>query len=321
MTSVEFNFLADQRGPRKMICENYVDRQWKKTAVRKRKQLESFRKREARAKEEVKRMEKVELTDEMVDEVFQTICNDDDDDDDDDEVDSVPKHLLCHVHPVLMFVRELDAAFKTIEGSIGRDKIFASFNVTPDTQESVMTQYLDCEVRLVCHDYDHKPWNRANEFDLFIAPKANTSIRMASERFTRYTFVCAVLTHHDQDIMSFLHKFENIDNNLACIVRSFESVEFLRVFSLVGALLGLHLIEPFTKMTSSCKTTYPDLQTAFPLLYDNFLNTNVDDFFQLNRPALSFTSLETFNAVKYSKPILESITSAIDAYRPQVSFP
>ena len=90
MTSVEFNFLADQRGPRKMICENYVDRQWKKTAVRKRKQLESFRKREARAKEEVKRMEKVELTDEMVDEVFQTICNDDDDDDDDDNDEYIP---------------------------------------------------------------------------------------------------------------------------------------------------------------------------------------------------------------------------------------
>ena len=83
MTPIEFDFLADQRGPRKMICENYVDRQWKKTAERKAKELESFRRREARANAEVKRMEKVELTDEMVTEVFRTICNDNNDDDDD----------------------------------------------------------------------------------------------------------------------------------------------------------------------------------------------------------------------------------------------
>ena len=49
-----------------------------------------------------------------------------------------------------------------------------------------MTQFLDCSVRLVCHDFDHKPWNKAAEFDLYIAPKKNTSIKMASERFTRY---------------------------------------------------------------------------------------------------------------------------------------
>ena len=197
--------------------------------------------------------------------------------------DSAPKHLLCHVHLVLMFVRELDSCFKKIEASIGRDKIFASFNVTPNTQESVTTQYLDCSVRFVCHDFDHKPWNRAAEFDLFIAPKVNTSICMASERFTRYNFVCAALVHHDQDIVSFLRKFENIDNNLACIVRSFESVEFLRVFSLVGALLGLHLVEPFTKMTSSAKTNYEDLKIAFPTLYDNFIHTNVDNLDRLRQ--------------------------------------
>ena len=51
----------------------------------------------------------------------------------------VPKHLLCHVHPVFLFLRLLDALFKNIEESIGRDKIFASFNVTPDTQVTSAT--------------------------------------------------------------------------------------------------------------------------------------------------------------------------------------
>ena len=88
MTGVEFDFLADQRGSRKMFCDDVVDKKWKKTADRKAKELESFRKREEKAKEQVRKMyEKVEFTDEMVDEVFRDICNQDDDDDD---IDFIP---------------------------------------------------------------------------------------------------------------------------------------------------------------------------------------------------------------------------------------
>ena len=195
------------------------------------------------------------------------------------EVDHVPDHLLCQVHPVFMFLRELDASFKAIEQKIGHDKIFACFNVMPNGQESVITQFLDCSMRLVCHDFDHKPWNKAAEFDIFISPRKNQSIRMASERFTRYPFLCAATLHHDKDIVAFLRKFDHVTNNLACIVRCFEEVEFLRVFCLVGVLIGLHLIEPFVHMTSSAKTSYADLQIAFPRLYENFLSADVDSFF------------------------------------------
>ena len=234
------------------------------------------------------------------------------------DVDHVPNHLLCQVHPVFMFVRELDSVFKTIEQTIGPQKVFASFNVTPNSQESITTQFLDCGMRLVAHDFDHKPWNKANEFDIFIEPKKNLSIRLASERFTRYTYLCAAMLHHDKDICAFLRKFDHVTNNLACIVRCFEDVEFLRVLCLVGALIGLHLVEPFVKITSSAKTTYADLKTIAPTLYDNFLNTDVNAFFQVTKPALSFASPEVFDAVKYDEPILSSITSACAVYKSQV---
>ena len=80
MTQVEFDFLADQRGPRKMFCENVVDAHWKKTAERREREELAFKRREERARDEVKRMEKVELTDCMVDEVFQTLCQANDED-------------------------------------------------------------------------------------------------------------------------------------------------------------------------------------------------------------------------------------------------
>ena len=234
------------------------------------------------------------------------------------DVDHVPKHLLCHVHPVFMFQRELDAVFKSIEEKIGHDKVFASFNVTPNSHESITTQFLDCNMRLVSHDFDHKPWNKANEFDIYIQPKKNVSIRMASERFTRYPFLCAATLHHDRDICGFLQKYDHVTNNLACIVRCFEDVEFLRVLCLVGALVGLHLIEPFVKMTSSAATTYSDLKITFPQLYEDLCTADVNHFFQFEKPALSFASQNCFDDVKYDSTILESLGYACQEYKPQV---
>ena len=85
MTGVEFEFLEDQRGPRKQICDDVVDKQWKKTAERKAKEEESFRRWEELAKVEAKKLEKIKLTDELVDEIFQDVCVQDKVDDKDDD--------------------------------------------------------------------------------------------------------------------------------------------------------------------------------------------------------------------------------------------
>lgn len=235
------------------------------------------------------------------------------------EVANVPRHLLCHVHPALMFTRELDLVFKEVEEKIGRNKIFASFSVMPDSSDSVTTQFMDCNSRFVSEDYDHKPWNRSSEFAIHIAPEKNYAIRLASERFTRYPFVAATVLHLDPYILDFLRKYDHITNNLACIIRAFESVEFLRIFCLVSALIGIHLIEPYVKFTSSAKTTYADLQKAFPLLHQNLQSVDVNEFFQTENPALSFVPAEIFHAVKYPDAILKSIEDACKVYHSRVS--
>ena len=89
MSQVERDFLEDQRSERKMFCEDQVDRQWLKTVTRRERELQAFERQQARARKEAEQMESVELTDELVDEVFQTIVNtesrnNDDDYDDDD---------------------------------------------------------------------------------------------------------------------------------------------------------------------------------------------------------------------------------------------
>ena len=95
-------------------------------------------------------------------------------------------------------------------------------------------------------------------------------------------------------------------------------MEFLRPFCIVGAILGVHLIEPFVKLTSSKKTHYEDLKIAFPRLHVNLLNIDENEFFQFDRPAMDFVTPDTFNEVKYPEEIILSISQAIEHYRPQV---
>ena len=44
-------------------------------------------------------------------------------------LEHVPRHLVCQVHPSLMFNRETTGLFKDIDTKIGHDKIFAAFAI------------------------------------------------------------------------------------------------------------------------------------------------------------------------------------------------
>ena len=157
-----------------------------------------------------------------------------------------PDHLFCNVHPSLMFNRIITKHWASLENAIGRDKIYSNFLVNATTNASSVTeQALDCMTRLINHDFDHKPWNKSHEFDIHISPKENKSVSLKDERFNRLTLTCAVALYHYDDVVSFLEKYEHVTNQLACTVRSFQDLNFLKVLFCVGALIGLHLVEPF----------------------------------------------------------------------------
>ena len=117
------------------------------------------------------------------------------------ESDHVPDQLLCQVHPCMMFTRELEGVWKEIDTTIGPHKIFAHFNVSlSDQNESVTQQWLNCLLRLVSHDFDHKSWNKANEFDIFLAPGVNPAKRLIKERFNSLVYSCAVALFLDVQV-------------------------------------------------------------------------------------------------------------------------
>jgi len=233
--------------------------------------------------------------------------------------DYQPDHLFCNVHPSLMFNRVITKQWNEIENCIGRDKIYSSFLVNATSNTSSMTeQAIDCITRLINHDFDHKSWNKANEFDSHIAPKKNKSVSLKDERFNRLTLTCAIVLYHLDDVTSFLEKFKHVTNQLACIVRCFIDLDFLKVLYCAGALVGLHIVEPFLSLTTSSSTTYAKLIPAFKQLYDDLISADPTDLMNVNSPAFQFVSQERFNQTRYDDDICKSLESIISGMRDEV---
>ena len=150
------------------------------------------------------------------------------------ETEYVPSHLLCQVHPACMFTRCLQKLYKQIDTKIGPTKIFSVFAVSMgEVQDSVVEQWMNFLTRLVTHDFDHKSWNYADDFDIFIFPIQNPAKRLQKERFNSFVYTALITLFLDKHVSDFLNKFSNITNCLACIIRSFEGLEYLRVLPLL----------------------------------------------------------------------------------------
>ena len=122
----------------------------------------------------------------------------------------------------------------------------------------------------------------------------------------------------DSDVLAFLDKFTNVTNTLACIVRSFSSIEYMRILAAVGVIIGTHLVEPFLSLTTSSTTDYNKLIPAFQLLYQNLVTVKPELMLDFTSPALSFVSTERFKACLYPTELLQPTVDLIEQYRTEV---
>ena len=126
-------------------------------------------------------------------------------------------------------------------------------------------QWMNCLTRLVTHDIDHKSWNYADEFDIFVFPVKNPAKRLQKERFNSFVYTALITLFLDKHVSDFLAKFSNITNCLACIIRNFEGLEYLRVLAAVTVVIGVHLVEPYLSLTTSSTTTLDKFSESIPL--------------------------------------------------------
>ena len=222
------------------------------------------------------------------------------------DVDHLPAHLLCNVHPSLMFCREMLKIFVEIDSTLTPDKIYAGFAITiTDTQISVFQNCMDCTLRLVSSDFNHKAWNKAEEFQLFLAPQKLQIKRLQMERFNSLVYSAATFLLVDPLVTDFLDKNDHITNQLACLVRSFQTLEYVRVLAAVAVALGSHLILPFISLTSSTTTTQQKLMVAFPALYKDLTTTDPECLLNLDQPAFSFISPDRFQECNFPEQLLQ----------------
>ena len=221
------------------------------------------------------------------------------------EVDHLPFHLLCNVHPTLMFVREALKLCVEIDSTLTPDKIYAGFAITiTDQQISVFQNCVDCTLRLVSRDFNHKAWNKAEDFELFLAPRKIQIKRLQMERFNSLVYSAATFLLVDPHVTAFLDKYEHITNQLACLVRSFQTLEYVRVLAGVVVALASHLILPYISLTSSSTTTQAKLMVAFPTLYLDLTTVDVEKLLDLDHPALNFISPERFKQSNFPEELL-----------------
>ena len=163
----------------------------------------------------------------------------------------------------------------------------------------------------MAHEYDHKAWNYSVEFDIFISPQKNLTVPLKDQRFDRLTHCCVTLLHHIERFKEFLEKMSHVTNQLTSISRSFYELEFMPILMTLGAIIGLHLINPFLSLTMSTKTSYSDLIEIFPKMYEELKNPNPSKFLQTEKPALSFVSENRFKQCKYKEELLTSLNNFI----------
>ena len=185
------------------------------------------------------------------------------------------------------------------------EKIYAGFAITiTDQQISVFQNCMDCTLRLVSRDFNHKAWNKAEQFEMFMAPNKIKIKCLQMERFNSLVYSAATFLQVDPHVTAFLEKFEHITNQLACLVRSFQTLDYVRVLAGVVVALASHLILPFISLTSSSTTSQAKLMEAFPILYMDLTTVKVEKLLDLDKPAFNFVSTERFNQSNFPEILL-----------------
>ena len=244
--------------------------------------------------------------------VIENVCNE-------LKTSSTPDALICHVHPMMMFQNKLKQVFQEIHDALGTNTIKDCFVADIDFKhESFIYKAIACLCSFINHEKSAKPWCYQEHFDLFIAPKKNESLSLKDHRFNRVFDCCLHILHHLDDIKLYLDTYSNILNDIAIFDRSFLNMEILKPIFCAAALVGIHFTRPYLSLLLDTDTTYDTLIAKFPVVYNDLLNSNSNDFLQADNRVVTFVSIEKFEKSLPKKCLRESVNSCAVTYNKEV---
>ena len=243
--------------------------------------------------------------------VIQKVCED-------LEIDSnlAPKSLVCNIHPLMMFQRQVKKVFSIIHDAFGNAKIKECFLVEVEFQnESFIVKAITCLSSFINKDFSAKPWNRQSHFESFIHPKKNESLSFKDHRFNRIFECCLSLIYHLDDIKSYLDEFRNIINGVSILNRAFLDMEILKPILCAAALMGVHITKPLMNIIQDKETTHSQLSKVFKDLYTDLISITASNYLQTKKCVGNFTSQETFESCLPKDCILQSVDDCIIQYK------
>ena len=100
----------------------------------------------------------------------------------------------------------------------------------------------------------------------------------------------------------------------------FEDVEFLKIHCAVGALIGIHLVEPYFSLTTSTNVPYSKLTPAMQQLYLDLTTTDPNQLLDISKPAFHFVSKERFKNCfgSWAPELLESVKTFVNIHSERV---
>ena len=105
-------------------------------------------------------------------------------------LDTVAGQLFCGTHTTLGFASGMNKQMSIIERDLTLEVIFKNFIVDLDFDSkhgSVTGQALDCMLRLVAPEFQHKPWNNYKQFILHLQ---NNDIQQVLFSYKGHRFGC-----------------------------------------------------------------------------------------------------------------------------------
>ena len=143
---------------------------------------------------------------------------------------------------------------------------------------------------LIDAEHSAKTWNKHADFVMWL--NAHDIVphffQYRDDRFDGLAHGCALVLHLWDSYFSWLRERTDINNRLACYIRSMETVSYLRISLAVFAAFGIHLIEPFNATMFSNQTTHTTLLAFYQSIMNKLDETVSETFFSFEVNAFGF---------------------------------
>ena len=202
----------------------------------------------------------------------------------------VPGQLYCLIHSVLGFQEGISNTWLNYQEEMGHDKLYPSITgFELDVEDKgLIKQIMEMYLRLTADRWQARSWNRYEEFSIFYQERGvkNLGQELHGNRFGELEKCCAIAVYSLPTWKDFISSYTNIRNQLAIFLRDTVHLSDMCNFLwLGGALLGLHLTEPYMFMILDMNVSHNDLLVVLPKLYDD-LSSYPKSLAQLAEPGL-----------------------------------